>query len=81
MHYPVLLNTTGGADNVTALFLLILSLSLVILWLWSLFHCLVNKRINSTMKIIGIFLIVSLAHLGSVIYLLLPRDSNTSETS
>ncbi|MDA7876814.1 PLDc N-terminal domain-containing protein [Akkermansiaceae bacterium] len=45
------------------------------LWLWSLIHCIQNKRLTDTNRIIGIVLIVLLSLLGSLIYLFLPRDA------
>ena len=44
------------------------------LWLWSLIHCIRNKQLSDTNRIIGIILIVMLSLLGSIIYLFLPRD-------
>jgi len=44
------------------------------LWLWSLIHCVRNKQLSDTNRIIGIVLIVMLSLLGSLIYLFLPRD-------
>ncbi|MDA7506106.1 hypothetical protein N9830_02295 [Akkermansiaceae bacterium] len=75
MHTSVLLSTTGGSENVTALFLLLLTLSLVAVWVWSIFHCLFNNRLDSTKKIIGVVLIMTLAHLGSLIYFFLPWNN------
>ena len=75
MHPSLLLNTTGGSENVTAFFLLILALGLVAIWVWSLFHCLFNNRLDSNRKIIGIVLIVTLAHIGSLIYFFLPSNN------
>jgi hypothetical protein len=43
-------------------------------WLWSLIHCIRNKRLNDTNRIIGIVLIVVLGLIGSLIYLFLPRE-------
>jgi ABC-type Mn2+/Zn2+ transport system permease subunit len=44
------------------------------LWLWSLIHCIQNKSLTDTNRIIGIVLIVVLGLVGSLIYLFLPRD-------
>ena len=45
------------------------------LWIWSIVHCITNKRLTDTNRIIGIVLIVVLGLLGSLIYLFLPRES------
>ena len=44
------------------------------LWVWSLIHCILNKRLDDTNRIIGIILILVLGLLGSIIYLVLPRE-------
>ena len=60
----------GGPEIV----ILSISSTIVGLWLWSLIHCITNKNLTSTMKIIGVILIVALSLLGSLIYLGLPRE-------
>ncbi len=79
MRTPFLLSTAGGAEDVTAFFLLILSLSLVAIWAWSLFHCLLNERIDTNKKVLGVVLIMTLAHLGSIIYFFLPRAAESQD--
>ena len=44
------------------------------LWLWSLIHCIRNKHLADSNRIIGIVLIVVLGLIGSLIYLFLPRE-------
>ncbi|MFT4176683.1 MAG: PLDc N-terminal domain-containing protein [Luteolibacter sp.] len=44
------------------------------LWLWSLIHCITNKRLSDSNRLIGIVLIVILGLIGSVVYLFLPRE-------
>ncbi len=44
------------------------------LWLWSLIHCVSNKNLSDTNRIIGILLILFLGIFGSFIYLFLPRE-------
>ena len=75
MQTPILLNSTGGSANVTDLFLNILFLGFLTVWFWSFFHCIFNDKIDRSKKIIGAILIVTLAHLGSLIYFLLPREN------
>lgn len=57
-----------------AVFLALIGIMCFGLWLWSLIHCVGNRRLSDTNRIIGIILIVSLSLLGSLIYLFLPRD-------
>ena len=56
-------------------FVVLICLVITGLWLWSLIHCVMNKRLSDTMRIIGIILIVILGLLGSIIYLFLPREN------
>ncbi|NNC90484.1 MAG: hypothetical protein HKN82_18670 [Akkermansiaceae bacterium] len=46
----------------------------LVLWLWSLIHCVTNERLSDTNRLIGILLIVFLFLLGSFVYLFLPRE-------
>ena len=60
------------------LFLLVIGLiglAGLALWVWSLIHCINNRRLSDTNRIIGIILIVTLNLLGSLIYLFLPREN------
>lgn len=59
-----------GTMLVVALF----GLVAVVLWLWSLVHCIRNKGLSDNMRLIGVLLIVFLGLLGSLIYLVLPRN-------
>jgi hypothetical protein len=51
----------------------------MVLWIWSIIHCVRNKRLSDNNRIIGIVLIVVLGLLGSLIYLFLPREQATPE--
>lgn len=66
-------SATGGAGIIA--FVLIIGLGLSAVWLWSLIHCIMNKRLSDTNRIIGIVLIVVLGLLGSIIYPFLPREA------
>ena len=55
--------------------ILILGLAACGLWLWSLIHCITNKRLSDANRIVGIVCILLLGFLGSLIYLFLPRLS------
>lgn len=53
----------------------IASFGLLGLWICSLLHCITNRYLSGTNRIIGIVLIVVLGILGSLIYcLFLPRE-------
>lgn len=45
------------------------------IWLWSLIHCIRNKYLNDTNRVLGIVLIALLGILGSLVYLFLPREA------
>lgn len=62
----------------SVLFLLIIglfALASLVLWIWSLIHCINNRYLTDNNRLIGIILIVVLQLLGSIIYLFLPRES------
>lgn len=65
----------GGAVLIVFAVIAVISLVFLGLWLWSLIHCVMNKRLSDTNRVIGIVLIVVLGLLGSLIYLFLPRDA------
>lgn len=68
-------NTAGGTAFAGAMAVILLgSLLLFGLWIWSLIHCVTNKQLSDTTRIIGIILIVVLGLIGSLIYLFLPRE-------
>jgi uncharacterized BrkB/YihY/UPF0761 family membrane protein len=69
------MDSSGSAVEIS-LILVIVVIGLVSfgLWLWSIIHCVTNKRLTDTNRIIGIVLIVVLGLLGSLIYLFLPRE-------
>jgi len=48
--------------------------AMFVLWLWSLIHCIMNKRMSDNNRIIGVVLIVVLGLIGSLVYLFLPRE-------
>ena len=47
----------------------------VALWLWSLIHCLQNRRLTDTNRLIAVLLIVLLGLLGSFIYLFMANGN------
>jgi len=61
----------GGA----LIFVCLIGLAVFGLWLWSLIHCITNRYLTDTNRIIGIVLIVLLGILGSLIYLFLPKEA------
>lgn len=72
-----LLHTTAiVALGIPELIIIALVLGLNGLWIWSLVHCCINRRLTDKSRIIGIVLIVLLHIIGSIIYLFLPRVSS-----
>ena len=45
--------------------------------IWSLVHCVTNKRLSDSNRLIGILLIIFLNLLGSLVYLFLPREDSS----
>ena len=72
------MDSAAGAELAfPLLFILIfaaIGIGTLVLWIWSIIHCVNNKELSDTNRIIGIVLIVVLGLLGSLIYLFLPRD-------
>ena len=64
----------GGPELVIILMLLVIPA----VWLYSLVHCVRNKKLSDTNRIIGIILILLLTIVGSLIYLFLPRENTDS---
>jgi heme A synthase len=47
-----------------ALFFILIALTVLVVWIWSLIHCIKNPQLTDTMKIIGVVLIVVLGLIG-----------------
>ncbi|MEM1085556.1 MAG: PLDc N-terminal domain-containing protein [Verrucomicrobiota bacterium] len=45
------------------------------LWLWSLIHCIQNRYLSDSNRLIGILMIVLLGIIGSLVYLFLPKEA------
>ena len=45
------------------------------LWLWSLIHCIQNRYLSDSNRLIGIVLICLLGLIGSIVYLFLPKET------
>ena len=56
-------------------FLGLISIASFVLWVWSLIHCIQNRYLSDSNRLIGIILIVLLSLLGSLIYLFLPKET------
>ena len=54
----------------------IIALGGLVLWIWSLIHCIRNRYLSENNRLIGIILIVVLGLIGRVVYLFLPREPN-----
>ena len=53
----------------------IVGIGFLVLWIWSLIHCIQNHFLSDNNRLIGIILIVVLGIIGSLVYLFLPRES------
>lgn len=53
---------------------IILSLLMMALWFFSLVHAIQNHRLDSTMKLLWVLLIVFVAPFGSILYFLIGRN-------
>jgi len=53
----------------------LLVLAVIGLWLWSLIHCINNRRLSDSNRTLGIILIVILGIIGTLIYLGLLRQA------
>ena len=62
----------GGPELATILVFLLIPA----VWLYSLVHCVRNKKLSDTNRVIGIVLILLLTIIGSIIYLFLPREKD-----
>ena len=66
---------TSGAPIIFLLVFVVFGIASLLLWIWSLIHCIKNRFLSDNNRIIGIILIVLLGILGSLVYLFLPRES------
>lgn len=69
------MDTTSSFSFLFLLLFGVIGLGSVILWIWSLIHCINNRYLTDQNRLIGVLLIVLLQLLGSIIYLFLPRES------
>ena len=65
----------GGLFGGLFLIFILFGVALFAVWLWVLIHCITNRRLTDTNRLIGILLIILLGHLGCLIYLFLPREN------
>jgi len=76
------MNTLAFIQNIGPLeFMILFMLPITGLWIWSLIHCITNKKLTDTNRIIGIVLIVLLGIIGSIIYPFLPREESANSSS
>jgi hypothetical protein len=68
---PFSMSSIGALELIIIAF----ALGMMGLWIWSLIHCITNRYLSDTNRIIGIVLIVVLGVLGSLVYLFLPKES------
>jgi hypothetical protein len=67
---PFSMSSIGALELIIIAF----ALGMMGLWIWSLIHCITNRYLSDTNRIIGIVLIVVLGVLGSLVYLFLPKE-------
>ena len=68
--------TTVGFSLIALIaFIGIISIGSIVLWIWSLIHCIQNRYLSDNNRLIGILLIILLSLLGSFIYLFLPKET------
>ncbi len=69
----------SGPDTAVSIGLVLIAglitLALLGLWIWSLIHCITNRYLSDSNRIVGIILIALLGLIGSLVYLFLPRES------
>ena len=63
--------TSIGLFGILAVF----GIGFLVLWIWSLIHCIQNRFLSDNNRLIGIIVIVILGIIGSLVYLFLPRES------
>ena len=72
------MNSLGGPEIIFILFIGVILIATLGLWIWSLIHCIQNKQLSESNRIIGILLIALLGLIGSLVYLFLPREQQIS---
>ena len=55
--------------------IILIGIGSVVLWIWSLIHCIQNRYLTDDNRLIGIILIVLLGLIGSLVYLCLPKEA------
>ncbi|HMS16849.1 MAG TPA: PLDc N-terminal domain-containing protein [Planctomycetota bacterium] len=53
--------------------IVLLFVVIIVLWLWSLIHCIQNKRLTDNNRLIAVLLIVFLGIFGSFIYIFMAK--------
>lgn len=55
-------------------FAVLLSIAMFALWIYSLVHAIQNDRLDSTMKLVWVLLIVLVSPIGSILYFIMGRN-------
>ena len=63
-----------GTLELLFILIVLLGLPCLALWIWSLIHCINNRHLSDSNRILGIVLIVVLGIIGSAVYLFLPKE-------
>ena len=67
----------GTAELLVLIFIgmaILLFIATVVLWICSLIHLIQNDRLDSTMKLLWVLLIVVVAPIGSILYFIIGRN-------
>ncbi len=65
-----------GAPGIQELIVIFMILLIWVATIWGIVHCVRNKRLSDTNRVIGIVVIAVLGPLGILIYLFLPREKS-----
>ena len=63
-----------GLAILIALFTMLISVAVLVFWIWTLIDCVMNKRLTDTQKIIWALVIFFVGIIGSLIYLFVGRS-------
>ena len=67
---------TGTGGLAIAALLALVGFAIFVLWLWALIHAIKNPRLDSTMRIIWVLVILFTSPIGPILYLLLGRGTS-----
>lgn len=59
---------------------ILLSIATLVLWVYSLIHAIQNDRLDSTMKLVWVLLIILVSPIGSILYFIIGRNPTGSSS-